>query len=228
MSQEQAIQLRTKIVGLLLRDARISAGKSMKELGEVIGLSGGTISAVERGANSPSLPELELLAFYLNVPIAHFWSEDVVSQEPSPTASLETESLLALRHRTIGAMLRQARNEKNLSQKELGQRTAISASRIRRYENGETPVPLPELELLANSLGYRIEDFADSSGPVGDWIVSQQAEEKFNQLPQDIKEFILNSENKPYLQLAQRLSSLPIEKLRALAEGLTDLLDSTK
>jgi transcriptional regulator with XRE-family HTH domain len=224
MSQDQAIQLRTKIIGLLLRDAREAAGKPMKELAEVIGLSAGTISAIERGTNSPSLPELELLAFHLDVPIAHFWSEQVVSLEPSPTASIETESLLALRHRTIGAMLRQARNEKSLSQKDLGQRTGISASRIRRYENGETPVPLPELELLASNLGYRIEDFTDSSGPVGDWITSQQAEERFAKLPKPLKEFILSAENEPYLELAQRLSALPIEKLRSLAEGLTELL----
>lgn len=224
MSQDQAIQLRTKIIGLLLRDAREAAGKPMKELAEVIGLSAGTISAIERGTNSPSLPELELLAFHLDVPIAHFWSEQVVSVEPAPTALIETESLLALRHRTIGAMLRQARNEKNFSQKDLGQRTGISASRIRRYENGETPVPLPELELLAGSLGYRIEDFADSSGPVGEWITSRQAEEKFEQLSRPLKEFILDQENQPYLELAQRLSAMPIEKLRSLVAGLSELL----
>jgi transcriptional regulator with XRE-family HTH domain len=224
MSQDQAIQLRTKIIGVLLRDARLAAGKSMKELGDVIGLSGSTISSIERGTNSPSLPELELLAFYLGVPINHFWSDDIVSQEPHPTENLETESLLGLRHRTIAAMLRQARNERNLSQKELAQRTDISASRIRRYESGETPVPLPELETLAGSLGYRVEDFADTSGPVGEWITRQQAAHELDQLPKNLKEFIADPSNRRFLELAQHLSSVPIEKLRALAEGLTELL----
>lgn len=224
MSQDQAIQLRTKIVGVLLRDARLAAGKSMKELGDVIGLSGSTISSIERGTNSPSLPELELLAFYLGVPINHFWSDDIVSQEPHPTENLETESLLGLRHRTIAAMLRQARNERNLSQKELAQRTGISASRIRRYESGETPVPLPELETLAGSLGYRVEDFADTSGPVGEWIIRQQAAQELDQLPKNLKEFIADPNNRRFLELAQHLSSMPIEKLRALAEGLTELI----
>ena len=224
MVQDQAIQLRSKIIGLLLRDVRLAAGKSMKELGEVIGLSGGTISALERGANSPSLPELELLAFYLGIPIAHFWSDEIVSQEPAPTENLETESLLALRHRTIAAMLRQARNEKGLSQKELAQRTGISASRIRRYENGETPVPLPELEQLANTLGYQVEDFTDTSGPVGEWITTQRAQEQFAELPRALKEFISNPENRAYLELAQKLSNVPFEKLRALAEGLSELV----
>ncbi len=224
MSQDQAIQLRTKIVGVLLRDARLAAGKSMKELGDVIGLSGSTISSIERGTNSPSLPELELLAFYLGVPINHFWSDDIVSQDPNPTENMETESLLGLRHRTIGAILRQARNEKSLSQKELAQRTGISASRIRRYEGGETPVPLPELETLAGSLGYRVEDFADTSGPVGEWMTKQKAAQELDQLPKSLKEFIADPNNRHFLELAQRLSGVPIEKLRALAEGLTELI----
>jgi transcriptional regulator with XRE-family HTH domain len=224
MSQDQAIQLRNKIIGLLLRDARVAAGKSMKELGDVIGLSGGTVSAIERGSNSPSLPELELLALFLNVPIDHFWSERVVSQEPPPTASIETEALLALRHRAIGAMLRQARNERNLSQKDLSDRTGISSSRIRRYENGETPVPLPELEVMASALGYQIESFTDSSGPVGNWISKQRAEKQFEDLPTDLREFVGNAANRPYLEVAQRLSVMPVEKLRALASSLNDLL----
>jgi transcriptional regulator with XRE-family HTH domain len=224
MSQDQAIQLRSKIIGVLLRDARLSAGKSMKELGDIIGLSGGTISAIERGANSPSLPELELLAFYLNIPITHFWSDDIVSQEPHPSENIESEKLLALRHRTIGAILRQARNEKSFSQKDLAQRTGISASRIRRYESGETPVPLPELEQLASTLGYRVEHFTDSSGPVGEWITKQRAQEEFQQLPRHLREFIANPENRAYIELAQRVSAIPAEKLRALADGLTDLL----
>jgi transcriptional regulator with XRE-family HTH domain len=225
MSQDQAIQIRAKIVGVLLRDARLAAGKSMKDLGEVIGVSSSTISAIEQGSNSPSLPELELLAFYLRVPIGHFWSEEIVSGEPHPTKNLETEKVLALRQRTIGAMLRQARAEKNLSQKELAQRTDISTSRIRRYESGETPVPLPELEQLAATLGYSFQDFTDTSGPVGEWNATQRAEQELSSLPRNLRDFVADPEKRGYLDLAQRLSEISTEKLRALAAALNDLLD---
>lgn len=225
MSQDQAIRIRSKIVGVLLRDARIAAGKSMKEVGAVIGVSSSTISSIEQGLNSPSLPELELLAFFLRVPITHFWSEEIVSGEPHPTQNLETEKLLGLRHRTVGAILRQARAEKNLSQKNLAERTGISTSRIRRYESGETPVPLPELEHLANSLGYSIEDFTDTSGPVGEWIADQRAEQELGNLPRSLKEFIADPENRQYLELAQNLREISKEKLRTLAEGLIGLLE---
>jgi transcriptional regulator with XRE-family HTH domain len=225
MAQNKAVQLRTKIIGLHLRDARLASGKSMKELGDVIGVSSGSISAIERGANSPSLPELELLSFYLGTPINHFWGEDVVSQEPHPSQQIESQKLLSLRHRAIGAMLRQARTEMNLSQKDLADRTGISTSRIRRYENGETPVPLPELELLANSLGYEVNQFTDNSGPVGEWIHTQRSGEEFESLPRALKEFVIDPENRPYLEIAQRIKGISTEKLRALVESISDLLD---
>ncbi|MEX1248028.1 MAG: helix-turn-helix transcriptional regulator [Anaerolineales bacterium] len=224
MSQDQAIQLRAKILGVLLRDARSASGKSMKEIGELIGVSSGTISSIERGSNSLSLPELELVAFYLGVPVTHFWSQEVVSQDPHPSQNLDVEKLLALRHRTIGAMLRQARVEKNLSQKDLSQRSDISTSRIRRYENGETAVPLPELEKLAASLGLHLEDFIDRSGPVGEWIATKRAERTLTQLPRGLQEFIADPENRGYLELALKLSTTSKEKLRAMSEALAELL----
>ena len=65
MSQKQAFQLRAKIIGVLLRDARLATGKSMKDLGDVLGVTAGRIASIERGTRSLSLPELELLAYYL-------------------------------------------------------------------------------------------------------------------------------------------------------------------
>ncbi|HRN50047.1 MAG TPA: helix-turn-helix domain-containing protein [Anaerolineales bacterium] len=225
MSQDRAIQLRSKIIGVLLRDARLGAGKSLKQVADVIGLSSGTLSAVERGANSLSLPELELLAFYLRIPLAHFWSEDIVSQDVSPAETLQAESLLVLRHRTVAAMLRQGRNEKSLSQKELSDRTHISPSRIRRYESGETPVPLPELEALAAALGYSLDSFADSSGPVGQWITQSKAAAEFDELPRDLQEFLSNPENRYYLELARRLSDIPMERMRSLVDVLNSIVN---
>lgn len=223
MSQKQALQLRGKIIGVLIRDARLATGKSLKEVGEVLGVTGGRIASFERGTRSPSLPELEILAFFLEIPIDHFWNEDIVSEDNHPVDSLQVDTLLAQRNRTIGAMLRQARNENNLSQRDLASRTGISAARIRRYENGESSVPLPELEQLAKSLNFRVEDYSAKSGPVGDWIRQQQAIEQFLQLPKNLQEFVGEQGNRPYLETARRLSGMSPERLRAVAEGLKEL-----
>jgi transcriptional regulator with XRE-family HTH domain len=225
MSKDQALNLRTKILGVLLRDARLSAGKSMKDLGDVIGVSGGSISSFERGVKAPTLPELELLAFYLDMPISHFWSDDTVSDSPHPSQQLEVGTLLELRDSAIGTLLRMARDKKGISQKDLGQETGISTSRIRRYEGGESGVPLPELERLARALEIDLGEFSDIAGPVGDWLVRQKARQAFDQLPENMRSFVSNPENLPYLEMAQRMSVTPIERLRAVAKGILDFSD---
>lgn len=223
MSNKQAITLRSKIIGLLLRDARIAAGKSLKELGLVIGVSGGRIGTIERGSRSPSLPELEMLAYFLNIPFDHFWRDEIVSDGPDFSSKIDPDRELTQRHRTIGAILRQARNERNLSQKDLGKRTSISPSRIRRYENGDTPVPIPELEILADHLGYDLKDFIATSGVIGQWIIREREIESFLELPKSVRQFVSEKNNRAYIEMAQNLSAMSLEKIRNLAEGLKDI-----
>lgn len=225
MSKDQALNLRTKILGVLLRDARVAAGKSMKEVGEVIGVSGGSISSFERGVKAPTLPELELLAFYLDIPITHFWSDHTVSDSPHPSEQLEVQKLLELRDNAIGAMIRIARDEKGWSQKDLSKETGISTGRIRRYEKGETGVPLPELEKLAEALELDLGEFSDIAGPVGDWLSQQRARQGFERLPRETQTFIADPANAPYLEMAQRMSVISVDRLRAMAKGLLDLSD---
>ena len=223
MSRKQAIQIRGKIIGVLIRDARLASGKSLKEVGEAMDVTGGRIGSFERGTRSPSLPELEILAYFMDTPLEHFWNDQIVSDEKQTLESLPVENLLAQRNRTIGAMLRQARNENNLSQRDLAKQTGISAARIRRYENGESAVPLPELELLTARLNYRIGDFSAKSGPVGDWLVQQRAIEQFLQLPKNLQDFVGDEGNRAYIEMARKLSGMSPEKLRTMADGLKEL-----
>ena len=67
--------------------------------------------------------------------------------------------MIQLRQRMIGALLRQERTNSDLSIKILSAETGIPAGRIKAYELGERPIPLPELEALATSLSARIEAF---------------------------------------------------------------------
>ncbi|MBX3048683.1 MAG: transcriptional regulator [Anaerolineales bacterium] len=223
MSENQALQLRAKKLGVLLRDARLSSGKSMKDLGAAIGISASTFGAIERGESSPSLPELEVLAYFLGVPLAHFWSERLVSG-PGTAEELDTQRLLVLRQRSVSTLLRQARAASGLSQKDVSDRTGISASRIRRYESGETPVPLPELEHLVAALGVPLESFMDAHGPIGEWNTAQRARQNLSNLPSDLQDFVAGEENRAYLELAQRLQSISREKLQALRDALDALL----
>ena len=71
MDYQLAINILSKKMGVLLRTARTQRGESKKTCGEVIGVTSRTINKYEIGEKSPSLPELEVLAYYLDVPLEY-------------------------------------------------------------------------------------------------------------------------------------------------------------
>ncbi|HUH97887.1 MAG TPA: helix-turn-helix transcriptional regulator [Anaerolineales bacterium] len=215
--------LRTKKLGVLIRDARLSSRRDVDECAKAIGVTKGVFRAYEEGRRAPSLPELEILVYNLKLPINHFWGQASISDDASPTEPLDLPRLVEVRQRMIGALLRQQRDSASLSIKSLVQETGIPGSRIKSYELGERPIPLPELEVLATALGSRVETFFDESGPIGRWMSDQKGIQLFLELPKELQDFVCQPVNRPYLELALKLSSMPTDKLRSVAEGLLDI-----
>jgi transcriptional regulator with XRE-family HTH domain len=216
------ITIRQKKLGLLIRDARMAERRSLKECADAIGVQTGLFRAYEEGRRAPSLPELEALVFYLKLPITQFWEKETRS-DTMLAEPMDTSRLILLRQRMIGALLRQERNKVNMSLRYLSTETGISQARLKVYELGERAIPVPELESILVVMGSRIEIFFDQNGPVGQWMTSQRAMQKFLELPEEMQIFICQPVNRPYLELAMKLSDLSREKLRAVAEGLLDI-----
>jgi transcriptional regulator with XRE-family HTH domain len=223
MSFQTQIALRTRKLAVLIRDARIASRKTLPECARGIGIPASTLRAYEEGRKAPSLPELEVLAYYLNMPIQHFWSSEALSDDAPRTEHLDLSTLAGLRHRIIGILLTQKRTSANISLKALSLETGISQGRLAAYESGEKPVPLPELEAILAVLGTRVENFFDKNGPIGKWMNDQQAILEFLKLPPDLRAFVCLPVNRPYLELARNLSGLSTERLRSVAEGLLDI-----
>jgi len=212
-----------KKLGVLIRDARLASRQDIAECAKAIGVTKGIFRAYEEGRRAPSLPELEILVYYLKLPIHHFWGQSSISDNVPATEPLDLPRLVEVRQRMIGALLRQQRNNASLSIKSLIQETGIPGARIKSYELGERPIPLPELEVLATALGRRVETFFDESGPIGQWMNDQKGIQQFLELPRELQDFVCQPVNRPYLELALKLSSMPTDKLRSVAEGLLDI-----
>ena len=217
------ITIRAKKLGILIRDARIASRLSIKECASAINVTNGVFKAYEEGRKAPSLPELETLVYYLELPINHFWSNEALSDAPSRIDELNLPRLTELRHRMIGALLRQERMDASLSMKAVAEQTGISTGRLKRYEMGERPIPLPELEVILKVLGGRIETFFDQGGPIGQWMIQQKAVQQFLDMPVELQNFVCQPVNKPYLDLARKLSEMSTDKLRSVAEDLLDI-----
>jgi len=218
-----AIAIRSKKLGVLMQSARLSTDKSIDDCAEALGITSQDLESYERGEASPSLPELEALAFHLKIPLDYFWGREIIDLTQNEPKVYERDRLMRLRSRVIGASLRLARLEAGLTTLELASSVGFSEEQMNSYELGEQSIPLPELELLANNLNRTIRDFQDSRGPIGKWIKQQRVMQHFDDLPPDLQDFISKPINRPYLEIAQRLSGMSVEKLRAVAEGLLEI-----
>ena len=223
MDTRSQITIRTKKLGLLIRDARLAARRTLPECADAIGISKGLFRAYEEGRRAPSLPELEALVFFLDLPLDHFWGSEAKSETAPRHQNLDLPKLLAVRQRKIGALLRQERMSASISIRSLTHETGISGARIKAYELGERPIPLPELEILVKTLGGRVESFFDRSGPVGQWMLSEEAVQHFLDLPAELREFVALPVNRPYIELAMKLSNMSRDKLRSVAEDILDI-----
>lgn len=224
-NQRQLLQIRNKKLGLLIADARKAQRRSVAECAEATGVAVEQYTQWEQGNVAPALPQMELLALFLETPLDHFWGKQAMNMPPAvqPTTVQEKERLLKLRNRVIGANLRLARNKANLSLSEITAKTGIAEEQMKHYEFGEAAIPMTELELLCNALDTAVEQFYDQHGPVGKWRSQQGSTQKFFDLPPELQEFVAKPVNQPYLQLAMRLSEMSAEKLRAVAEVLLEI-----
>jgi transcriptional regulator with XRE-family HTH domain len=223
MADKKSLAIRAKIIGVLLRDARLAAGKTPKDCATVLGMTASAYAAYELGKKPVSLPELELLAYYLDTPLSHFWGDNIISDDLERGSNINTAELITLRHRIIGIQLREARLKRSISPKELAAAVGIPSSRLKAYEVGEQPVPVPELETLGWVLGLNIDSFFEKEGPVGEWDAARRAFEKFKELPPEVQDFVANPVNESYVRVAMKLSDMSTHKLRDIAAGLLDI-----
>jgi transcriptional regulator with XRE-family HTH domain len=216
-------QLRGKILGVLIRDARIAASRTIHDCAQRLHITPETFEAWEYGDEAPSLPHLELLAYYLNIPVSHFWSETLRSQAAQNT-SIEDE-YIALRNRMIGALLRSARKSHNISIEDLSATTKINAQLIRQYEYGELATPMNQLTVIAEALNQPVDYFLERHSYIGELLAMYAEWQKFMDLDDDMRQFTLDETNAHFIKLAMLFSTIQRDTLHDIAEGILDITD---
>ena len=219
-----ALAIRRKIIGVLLRGARLRSGKTKKECAEAIGVSVAMYTHFEEGDKDISLPQLELMSYHLGVSVSSFFKdreqEKLVTEEPDVPA----DEMMQLRHRIIGVLLRKARSEAGLTQKQFADELGVSPRRITQYEYGQRPIPIAELQHAADVLRLSMNYFLDEGvGRVGQRAQLQNQFERFSELPDDVRDFVSRYTNLPYLRVATRIAGMDADRIRQIAEGLLDI-----
>ncbi len=213
--------VRARILGVLIRDARQALHMPPEVCAERVGVSVETLQQWELGESSPSLPQLELLAYTLGVPISHFWGTDTILQQEKQRVDIE--EYLAVRNRLVGAVLRAARERANLSTEQLAAKAGVPAASITAYELGQRPIPTTILATLASACNVSMSYFLENGNRIGKFLLLQEDMKRFSELPDDVRKFVSAPVNRPYLELAQKIARLGSDELRRIAEAILEI-----
>lgn len=224
MDVSQEIAIRNKIIGLLVKRARLKVRKSQRECAEFLGCSTFMFGQYEHGRRGLSLPQLEALAYLFDVPPPSLWNEEYESPYEQEEDPLPVAQLLLLRRKMLAIKIRQCRQDAGLPQREVGEVLGCSAQMVSQYEWSKRDIPLAELEVIADRCGQTLADFLDEQTiPLGQAEQNRQALALLNELPPDVREFVLKPTNALYLRIALLLSSMKADSLRQIAEMLLDI-----
>lgn len=219
---EESFRLRGKVLGVLIRDARLDAARTVEDCARLLNTSPQVIESWEYGDDVPSLPQLEVLAYYLEVPISHFWGNNALENDRTQTIAKQPH-YIELRNRMIGAELAQAREERQLTVEALAEQCYLDVATLQAYEQGDLPIPLTHLQVIANAVNQNMSYFLESVGYVGELLQAREDWLAFMALDEDIRHFIANPSNLAFVKIAMMFRDMPTEQLRKVAEGLLDI-----
>jgi transcriptional regulator with XRE-family HTH domain len=223
MPNQEVTELRNRILGILIHNTRDQARVSRQECAAILGISVNRYTSYESGRRAISLPELELLARFLEVPLDTFRGNDSLNEEAREDKLPDPIQFLDLRNRIIGAHLRQIRHEQDMTQQDMADILDCSPSTISDYEYGRRAIPVAELELIIQSVNIPLDYFRDYDSHVGMWHKMREQYSQFKALPDEMREFVLRPINQSYLELAMKLARMPAGALRSIAEGLLEI-----
>jgi transcriptional regulator with XRE-family HTH domain len=218
----ESFRIRAKMIGVLILDARLKAGRGVEDCARLLHVSSEQFERWEFGEEAPSLPQLELLAYYLDIPVSHFWGVDTLQATATDYVSAQDE-YLSLRQRMIGALLHIARDEAGISLENLSAETGVPAEQIESYEVGEVAVPMHELSVISNALKKNISYFLESGSHLGDWLTMREEWKDFTHLPPEMRKFVANPLNVGFIEIAILFSQMPADKLRRVGESVLNI-----
>jgi len=212
---------RAQKLGELIKNAREHAARSHDECAIVLKISAEEFGQIENGEHSISLPDLEALALFLNVPMGYFWGRDGLDRK---LTSGDYANMISLRQRMIGVLLRQLRLRTRTPIDELAAALDVEQSKIEAYEMGQEPVPYLHLEKLCHKMEATVDYFVDAEhGPLGRHESEQKLQKQFQDMPPDMQTFLTNPINIRYLETAKMLSEMDVDKLRLVAESILNI-----
>lgn len=136
-----------------IKHIRKSKRIKIKDCAKILGFSKEAYQSVENGSRSLTLPELELLAFYLGVLPTTLCQNDNIYETYPPLLKKDIRPhYLSLRRKMISTLLSSILENSTVSFEDLQQATQIPEDILRAYLSGESPIPLDDLLKISDIL----------------------------------------------------------------------------
>ncbi len=200
-----AERLRARIVGVLLRKFRLAAQCAPEECANFLQVTPEQFAAWECGEEAPSLPELELLASFL---------------QGAPTPDRQNDYLL-LRQRIIGVLLQKACLDADAD----AARTTMQPDRLSAYELGERAIPMTDLSELAQALGLELSAFleaAETRRPFSTISAAQSSDDSATAF----SDFAADRQNAAIIRLAMAFRHIRADDLHRIADALFAIINA--
>ncbi len=220
MSESELELDRAQILGNLIRDARLYAGLRHRDCAKALGITEDEYKQAEAGEYPVTLPDLEVLALFLKVPMGYFWGTEKLFESKDVNYS----GMLELRQKVIGAMIRQSRLQARETTATFAEILEVDENEIQAYEAGTKPIPYLQLEQLCRHLDISINHFVDDQhGPLRRHEAEQRLQKIFDGLDVNMQSFLANPTNVSYLETTKTLSEMDVARLRQVAESLLEI-----
>jgi transcriptional regulator with XRE-family HTH domain len=218
------LTLKAKKFGVRLAGFRQKKGVSTETLSQWTGIPIDELKKIECGESTISLPLIELIALKLGLMTDTLLAGELENHHNPSTDDSFRNNYSALRDRMISLTLRKTRQEQKKNPETVAEKCGLTVQELEQFETGRTSIPWPILECLCEEYQLQINSLiTDISHTEIKPKKEKSTSSVINHLPEPIREFVQNSANLPYLELARRLSEMDAAKLRGIAEGLLEI-----
>ena len=207
-----------------IHQIRIITKRSIHDCASFLSLSPSEFLEFEQGTSFLSLPQIELLAVFLGVPVSKLFEEDLDDKHQLLIQDRDLHHRYQLiRQKMIQAKITCGQKEKNLSLVDLHQITQIPVNTLESYLHNAMPIPVHHLLLILHALEKPIDQFVNLDIQNGQ--DNHQSENATNWQPEFPDENHRKVDNgNPYILLLETLDHLPKNDQAEILKALLSLI----
>lgn len=206
-----------------IQQIRKSKQRSIHDCASILDIPKENYLKFEEGSAPLTLPEMELLASFFDVPFSSFFEETITEITPLSALPRETRSSYKdLRNKMIQVKLILLRDEAGISLEFLQEMTGISYEDLDSYDSGSKPIPFNHLIQICAYLGRPVDAFFSQEPDFMENPDNSEAQQKWQpEYPEGS-----NPVEDPYQQLVDALKQTSKEKQARIAKELLNNLNS--